>query len=195
MSEKRELKNLGARMRAERLSPSSGLMSAIVGRLPARVQRHPRASLRFALAAGLAVALVSAVAAVGGVGYAKEQVTHAVVAVKSTVQSTVTLKPSSSARPSAPASASKQYKNAPVIRNVRPLPGNPDCPPEGLIITGQNLDTVTLVTVGGVPVKIISQNKNHITVKVPAGVTGKIVVSGTQGSAEYKKKIVGRKCD
>jgi IPT/TIG domain-containing protein len=195
MSDKRDLERLGARMRAERLTPSSGLISAIVGLFPERVQRRPKASLRFALAAGLAVALVSAVAAVGGIGYAQKQVTHAVVAVKSTVQSTVTLKPSSSARPSAPASASKQYKNGPVIRNVRPEPGNKDCPPEGLIITGQNLDTVTLVTVGGVPVKIESQNKNHITVKIPDGVTGKIVVSGPQGSAEYKKKLVGRKCD
>jgi hypothetical protein len=110
MRDKRELEHLGARLRAERLTPSSRLISAIVGLFPDRVQRRPKAaSLRFALAAGLAVALVSAVAAVGGVGYAQKQVTHAVVAVKSTVQSTVTLKPSSSARPSAPAAAEDQY--------------------------------------------------------------------------------------
>jgi hypothetical protein len=186
MSEKRDFKDLGARLRAERPAPRDGLISAIVARVPDRVRHHPKASLRLALAAGLTAALVSAVAAVGGVGYATHQFTHAAVAVKNAA--------TGQAGPTVAKSAKKQYKGGPVIRNVRPLPGNPDCPPEGLILTGQNLDTVTLVTVGGVPVDIIAQNKNHITVKVPPGVHGKIVVSGPKGSAEYKKKIVGRKC-
>jgi hypothetical protein len=183
MKEKRELEHLGERLRAERLTPSSRLINAIVGRLPERVQRRPRASLRFALAAGLAVALVSAVTAVGGVGYAKKQVTHAVVAVKSAAVG--------KAGPTLAKSAGKQYKGGPNVVNVRTT--GKDC--AGLILNGQNLDTVTVVTVGGVPVKIVEQSKNHITVQLPPGVSGKVVVSGPNGSSEYKKKIDGQKCD
>jgi IPT/TIG domain len=147
------------------------------------VQHHPKASLRFALAAGITVALVAAVSAVGGVGYATHQVSHAVVAVKHAAVG--------KASPTVAKSAGKQYKNAPVIRNVRGEP-DPVCSGGILIITGQNLDSVTEVTVGGTPVKIIAQNKNHITVKLSGGETGPVTVSGPNGSDTYKKAPVGK---
>lgn len=50
LSDKQEFKHLGARLRAERPTPRSGLISAIVARIRNRVQHHPKASLRFALA-------------------------------------------------------------------------------------------------------------------------------------------------
>jgi hypothetical protein len=149
------------------------------------VQHHPKASLRFALAAGITVALVAAVSAVGGVGYATHQVSHAVVAVKHAAVG--------KASPTVAKSASKQYKNAPVIRNVREEP-DPACSGGILIITGQNLGSVTDVTIGGTPVEIINQNKNHIWVKFSADETGDITVSGPNGSDTYTKAPVGRKC-
>jgi len=194
MNDKRDLDNLGARLRAERLSPSSGLMNAIRGLFPARVQRHPRASLRFALAAGLAVALVSAVAAVGGVGYAKKQVTHAVVAVKSTVQSTVTLKPSSSARPSAPASANKQYKGAPIVTGFQPKAA---CPGQQITIFGQNFIGTTAVLIGGKSAKFRVNNDHIIHAWVPNGFTGgpvTVVNKKGQGTAPHSLKLKFKGC-
>jgi hypothetical protein len=194
MSDKRQFKHLGARLRAERPAPRSGLISAIVGRMPARVQRHPKASFRIALAAGMAVALVSAVTAVGGVGYAKSQVTHAVVAVKSTVQSTVTLHPSNSA-PSVAKSASKTYKFPPIIKSVRTDKADPGCPGTVLIIKGENLQYVTTVLVGGDDQNPFLQHTPHlIIVKLEAGASGKITLVGTQGSTTYKKEFISKKC-
>jgi hypothetical protein len=195
MSDKRQHKDLGARLRAERPSPSSGLISAIVGRMPARVQRHPKASFRIALAAGLAVALVSAVSAVGGVGYAKSQVTHAVVAVKSTVKSTVTLHPNSAA-PTAK-SASLVYKNPPIIRSVRTDPQDPGCPGTVLIIKGDNLAHVTVIWIGGPNHEqgpILQQSQHTIVVKIEANAKGTITVIGTDGIGTYKKEFIAKKC-
>jgi hypothetical protein len=194
MSDKRQFKNLGARLRAERPAPSSGLISAIVGRMPARVQRHPKASFRIALAAGMAVALVSAVTAVGGVGYAKSQVTHAVVAVKSSVQSTATLHPSNSA-PSVAKSASKTYKFPPIIRNARTNKADPGCPGHTLQLSGDNLQFITVVLVGGQEQNpILRQSRTQILVKLEPGAAGPITVIGTQGSFTYKKEWISKKC-
>src|SRR4051794_14592161 len=194
MSHKRQFKHLGARLRAERPSPSSGLISAIVGRLPERVQRHPKASFRVALAAGLAVALVSAVSAVGGVGYAKTQVTHAVVAVKSTVKSTVTIHPSTSV-PSLAKSAGKVYKNPPLIRNVRTEP-DPTCFTGLLIIKGENLAHVSIVLIGDQTyhAPFFYQNIHTIKLKMKFPAIGKITVIGTDGIGTYKKEFISKKC-
>jgi hypothetical protein len=194
MSDKRELERLGARMRSERLTPSSRLISAIVGLFPERVQRRPKASLRFALAAGLAVALVSAVAAVGGVGYAKKQVTHAVVAVKSTVQSTVSLKPSKSSRPAAPASASVQYKGAPIVTGFQPKAA---CPGQQITIFGSNFKNVTAVLIGGHSAKFKVNNDHIIKAWVPNGFTGgpvTVVNNKGPGTAPHSLKLKFKGC-
>src|SRR4051812_42164856 len=194
MSHKRQFKHLGARLRAERPSPSSGLISAIVGRLPERVQRHPKASFRVALAAGLAVALVSAVSAVGGVGYAKTQVTHAVVAVKSTVKSPVTTPPSTAVPPLAK-SAGKVYKPPPLIRNVRTEP-DPTCFTGFLIIKGEQLGRVVLVLIGNDEYRapFVQQNAHTIKLKMKFPAIGKITVIGLDGIGTYKKEFISKKC-
>lgn len=198
MNKKRQFKHLGARLRAERPSPSSGLISAIVSRVPERVQHHPKASLRLALAAALAVALVTAVTAVGAVGTVTKQVSHAVVAVKSSVAPSKAppKKPAKKApKPAKPGSSGKTYKNPPRILNVRTDPHDPGCPGTVLIITGLNLQFITVVLVGGDDQKpILSQNAHHITVKLDPGAQGKVTVIGTQGSATYKKEFISKKC-
>jgi hypothetical protein len=186
MSEKRQFKHLGARLRAERPSPSSGLISAIVARVPERVQHHPKASLRLALAAALTVALVSAVSAVGGVGYATKQVSHAVSAVKHTVA------PSKSAAPSLAKSASKQYAKAPVIRFVTP---RGVCPGQQVTIHGDFLIDATSVTIGGVEAKFSVKSTHVIRATVPVGfVSGPVVVTTPKGTATSKGLKFKHKC-
>ena len=210
MNEKRQFKHLGARLRAERPSPSSGLISAIVSRVPERVQHHPKASLRLALAAALAVALVTAVTATGAVGVASKQVSHAVVAVKNSVAPSKAPPKKPAAKPKAPApkdhpckhgcppkpgSSGKTYKNPPIIRNVRTDPQDPGCPGTILIITGDNLEFVTTVLIGGEEQgPILRQNRHHIVVKIEKGAFGKVTVVGTQGSFTYKKEFISKKC-
>jgi hypothetical protein len=160
MSDKRQFKHIGARLRAERPSPSSGLISAIVARVPERVQRHPKASLRLALVAALAVALVTAVSAVGGVSYATKQVSHAVTAVKSTVSG-------NSARPTA-VSAASQYKGAPVIFRFEPKAA---CVFQVVTIFGENFLGTIEVDFGGIPAKIwsVKHHGDMIKARVPDG--------------------------
>jgi hypothetical protein len=160
MSDKRQFKDIGARLRAERPSPSSGLISAIIARVPERVQRHPKASLRLALASALAVALVTAVTAVGGVSYATHQVSHAVTAVKSTVSG-------KSARPTA-VSASSQYKGAPVITGFEPKAA---CVFQKVMIFGSNFIGTFEVDFGGIPAKMfhVQHHGDIIKAWVPDG--------------------------
>jgi IPT/TIG domain len=186
MSEKRQFKYLGSRLRAERPSPSSGLISAIVARVPERVQHHPKASLRLALAAALAVALVSAVSAVGGVGYATKQVSHAVTAVKNTVSA-----PTKSAAPSAK-SASSQYGPKPEIRFVTP---KGVCPGQQVTIHGDFLLNATSVTIGGVDAKFSAKSRHVIRATVPVGfVSGPVVVTTPAGTATSKGLKFKHKC-
>jgi hypothetical protein len=188
MSEKRQFKHLGARLRAERPSPSSGLISAIVARVTERVQHHPKASLRLALAAALAVALVSAVTAVGGVGYASKQVSHAVVAVKNTVSA----HPTKTAAPSSAKSASKQYGKAPVITFVTP---RGVCPGQQVTIHGDFLLGATSVTIGGVEAKFSVKSTHVIRATVPVGfVSGPVVVTTPAGMATSKGLNFKHKC-
>lgn len=160
MSDKRQFKHIGARLRAERPSPSSGLISAIVARVPERVQHHRRASLRLALVAALAVALVTAVSAVGGVSYATKQVSHAVTAVKSTVSG-------NSARPTA-VSAASQYKGAPVIFRFQPKAA---CVFQMVTIFGENFFGTFEVDFGGIPAKWfrVLHHGDIIKARVPEG--------------------------
>jgi hypothetical protein len=181
MSEKREFKHLGARLRAGRPSPSSGLISVIVARVPERVQHHPKASLRLALAAALAVALVSAVTAVGGVGYATKQVSHAVSAVKNTVSAS-----SNSAAPSAK-SASAQYGKAPVIRIVTP---GATCVGRQITIHGDFLLGATSVTIGGIDAQFSVKSRHVIRATVPDGfVGGPVTVTTPNGTATSPKDL------
>jgi hypothetical protein len=178
MNEKRQFKHLGARLRAERPSPSSGLISAIVSRVPERVQRHyPKASLRLALAAALAVALVTAVTAVGAVGYASHQVSHAVIAVKNSVAPTPTppkppvKKPTPAApRPLGPdGSGGSQYKGKPKIDFFRPKAA---CVGQMVAIHGKGFKNATAVTFDGISANFVVLNDKIIHAWVPNGFTG-----------------------
>jgi hypothetical protein len=188
MNEKRDLKHLGARLRAERPAPRSGLISAIVARIPDRVQHHPKASLRVALAAGITAALVGAVSAVGGVSYATHQVTHAVVAVQHAAVGKSKPRPGRTV----PCSGCVQYgKNPPEIKKYQPKKS--EVCPTFLKIDGSNLQNVISVTVNGIPASFEIKNAHHIWVKLPEGVTsGQVVVSNGTGTTTFSFKA--KKC-
>jgi IPT/TIG domain len=188
MSEKRQFKYLGARLRAERPSPGPGLTSAIVARIPGRVQHRPKASLRLALAAALAVALVSAVAAVGGVGYATKQVSHAASAVKNTVSASP-----KSAVPSAKSAAS-QYGPPPVITHVTP---GAACAGKQITIHGDFLNGPhPAVTIGGISASFSVKSRHVIRATVPEGFTGgSVTVTTDAGTATSPKDLkLKKKC-
>jgi hypothetical protein len=178
MNEKRQFKHLGARLRAERPSPSSGLISAIVSRVPERVQHHPKASLRLALAAALAVALVTAVTAVGAVGTVSKQVSHAVVAVKHSVAPTRT--PPRPPVRQAPTAAGKQYKGAPVVTGFSPKAA---CVGQLVVIHGTGFKGTTQVLFGGIAAKFVVLNDSTIHAWVPHGFTGGRVTVVTKKGA------------
>jgi hypothetical protein len=181
MSEKRQFKHLGARLRAERPSPGPGLISVIVARVPGRVQHRPKASLRLALAAALAVALVSAVTAVGGVGYATKQVSHAASAVKNTVSASP-----KSAAPSA-TSAASQYGKPPVITHVTP---GATCVGKQITIHGDFLSGATSVTIGGIAANFSVKSRHVIRATVPEGFTGgSVTVTTLAGTATSPKAL------
>ena len=71
--------SLERRLHGERPQPSDALVSRIEGRVAAR--RPRTSSLRYAVPAALTLALVTALAAVGGVSYAATGVSHAAKAV------------------------------------------------------------------------------------------------------------------
>jgi hypothetical protein len=71
--------SLERRLRSERPQPSDALISRIEGRVAAG--RPRRSSLRYAIPAALTLALVTALAAVGGVSYAATGVSNAAKAV------------------------------------------------------------------------------------------------------------------
>ena len=175
MNEKRQYKHLGARLRAERPSPSSGLIDAIVSRVPERVQHHPKASLRLALVAALAVALVTAVSAVGAVGTVSKQVSHAVSAVKHSVAPTPVpprppVKKPAPAGPNGAGSGGNVYKGKPQITFFQPKAA---CVGQMVNIHGKGFKGTTQVTFGGIPAKkFIVLNDNIIHAWVPNGFTG-----------------------
>ncbi len=175
-------KDLGKRLRGRRPSPSSGLINEIVERIPAIAERMPkrradmpRASFRLALAGALTVALASAVAAVGGVGYASKQVTNAVHAVKST-NSLVPAK-----------SASVQYKGPPVIDGFR---SKAACTGERITVFGANFLGATSVTIGGLPARFRVQSDERLTAWVPSGFTGgTIAVTTARGTGTSSNSL------
>jgi IPT/TIG domain-containing protein len=188
MNEKRDLKHLGARLRAERPAPRSGFVSAIVARVPDRVRQYPKASLRIALAAGITAALVAAVSAVGGVGYATHQVKQAVVAVQHVAFTKAPPRPPVPAR-SVPCSSCVQYgKNPPNI--VKYQPKKSERCPTSVKIDGSNLAGVISVTVNGIPANFTVTNDHHIWVQIPkgAGLNPTVVVSNSTGSTSFQLK-------
>jgi hypothetical protein len=131
----KDLKGLPARLRAERAEPSRTLIEKIVHEVGgARV--HPRRRPRLALGAALTAALLVALAAVGGVGYAASSVTHAVNAVVRIIDSDpgVTDSAGSNAPDQANRSAAgDQYQPPPA-----PPPG-PFVPPNTVLTTAASL--------------------------------------------------------
>ena len=69
-------------LRAARPEPREELVHAIEGRVRAARPQARRATFRVAVPAALTAALVTALASVGGIGYAASQVQHAVTAVQ-----------------------------------------------------------------------------------------------------------------
>ena len=72
---------LEGRLRAARPQPSDELVNRIEGRIAEARPRNRRASFRYAVPAALTIAMVSALAAVGGVSYAASGVASAVSSV------------------------------------------------------------------------------------------------------------------
>jgi len=181
MSDQRARDELGERLRANCPAPSSGLISTIVARIPSWVHDRPRASLRLALAAALTVALVTAVAAVGGVGYASKQVTHAVRAVKTTAV------PTRSAGPTSVNSASDEYKGRPGIFGFQPQAA---CIGDRITVMGTNFIGTTSVLLGGISAKFQVKNDTSLFAWVPNGFTGgRITVTTPKGTVENEHDL------
>jgi hypothetical protein len=80
------LRMLEKRLRRERPQPSAALIEAIAPSVTARApERQPTSRRQFAFAAALTATLAIALAAVGGVSYAANAVTHAAKAAKGVV--------------------------------------------------------------------------------------------------------------
>src|ERR1043166_9209963 len=79
---KRGDSEFGDELRASRPEPPNELIRAIVARAPKRARHMTRRPLRLAVAGAITTAVVVALAAFGGCGYASSSVAHAVKAVK-----------------------------------------------------------------------------------------------------------------
>ncbi len=79
------------------------------------------------------------------------------------------------------------FAKAPLVRVSKPAFGVPG---QSMKVLGVNLDTVTILKVGGTAIKLDSQNKTSLTFTVPAGLaTGALEVSGPGGAATMKKPL------
>lgn len=97
--------HLEARLRAERPQPRAEFLASVADRIGSAERVHGRArGLRFAFAGGLTAAMLVALAAVGGLGYAASSVSEAVHAVTKVVAPAKAGKPTASA-----SSAAAQY--------------------------------------------------------------------------------------
>jgi phospholipase/lecithinase/hemolysin/sugar lactone lactonase YvrE len=76
---------------------------------------------------------------------------------------------------------------APVIGNILPLAAHPG---NLITITGENLDGAT-VTIGGLPVEIITNTGTLITVQAPAGLaSGPVAITTSGGSVSSTRQVV-----
>jgi hypothetical protein len=181
MSDDQAHRDLDERLRARRTPPGADVVDSIAARIPRRADTAPRASLRLALAGALVVALASAVAAVGGVGYASNQVNHAFKAVKRTAV------PTRSDRPTLAKSADKQYKGVPGILGFEPKAA---CVGDRITVTGENFIGTTSVLLGGISAKFKVKDDTRLDAWVPAGFTGgRITVITDKGSVENEQDL------
>ncbi len=76
----------------------------------------------------------------------------------------------------------------PVITAFTPATGPPGTK---IIVSGDNLQGATTVTIGGATAKIKSDTATTLTIKVPSGAkTGKIAVTTPNGKAKSPTKFV-----
>jgi hypothetical protein len=76
----------------------------------------------------------------------------------------------------------------PMVTSIHPTAPKPG---KKLTIKGADLSEVTAVTIGGVPVTILKTSPNSVSVTVPAGVQGAVVVSSLAGVAQAPTVVSG----
>jgi hypothetical protein len=180
-----------AELRASRPTPSRHLVKSIVARVDPRPVPIRSARSRIAFAGVATAAMVAAIGASGGFGYAASSVVTAAKATAHAVHFDAgpNLPGSHDAGSPGASSAGAQYLGAPTITKLSATSGKVG---SSVTVTGTNLGGITDMTVAGVEIDlttIVNSTTNTVVFKVPDNggnsAVGPVTVTNPAGTATF----------